>query len=189
MVRRAARRRPPVPCEPFVTPADRRRQRFFLEPNNFVYGGIRLNLAGREPAGCVAPHEAAAVIAALRDDLLALINVDTGAPAIDAVEPADRWYTESRIEAMPDVFVDWRRTGPIDTVWSPKVGLVHAPYANWRTGDHRPDGLLLVTGPGVRGGTEFSPVDMTDLAPTLLATVGVTAPDLDGRPRPSLVGL
>ena len=27
-----------------------------MEPNNFVHGGVRLNLAGREPQGCVQPN-------------------------------------------------------------------------------------------------------------------------------------
>ncbi|MGA8469219.1 MAG: hypothetical protein WB721_10255, partial [Pseudolabrys sp.] len=34
----------------------------FMEPNNFVHGGVRLNLAGREPQGCVQPNEVDAVL-------------------------------------------------------------------------------------------------------------------------------
>ena len=34
----------------------RARQLFFAEPNNYVHGGVRLNLAGREPSGRVGEH-------------------------------------------------------------------------------------------------------------------------------------
>ena len=85
---------------------------------------------------------------------------------------------------MPDLFVTWERTALIETVWSPKVGLVHAPYTHWRTGDHRPDGLLLASGPGIDPGTRPE-LRNVDLGPSILARLGLgTAPsaDLDGDP-------
>ena len=41
-----------------------------LAPNNFVVAGIRLNLVGREPRGCVQPDQVAGLVERLRGDLL-----------------------------------------------------------------------------------------------------------------------
>lgn len=171
-----------------MKPAERARQRFFLEPNNFVYGGVRLNLMGREPQGRVRREEADEVIALLTQDLLALINLDTGRPAIRGVERADRWYRRSDRDTMPDLFIDWERDAPIETLWSSKLGLVHAPYVNWRTGDHRPGGLLIAASPGIPKGVLLPDIALEDLAPSLTARLDVALGDVDGRPVDWLAG-
>ncbi|MGH6959415.1 MAG: hypothetical protein ACREE7_02935 [Dongiaceae bacterium] len=177
---------PLKPCAEFVEPADRARQRFFLEPNNSVYGGVRLNLAGREPRGCVQPSEIDRLHAELTEDLLALVDAATGEPVVRAVERADRWYRRSATDTMPDFFVDWQRAAPIETVWSPKTGLVHAPYLHWRSGDHRPDGLLLATGPSIPTNAPLAAIEIESLAPSIAARLGVSLPDIDGMPVPWL---
>jgi predicted AlkP superfamily phosphohydrolase/phosphomutase len=175
-----------VPCPEFVTSAERRSQRFYLEPNNACVGGIRFNLLGREPDGCVTREDVTQLVASLREDLLSLVNVETGGPVVRAVEPIERWHAGCGLatDTMPDLFVEWERSTLINTVWSPKVGVVHGPYANWRTGDHRPDGLLLASGPGIAGGSTLPKIDVTDLAPTILARLGIPDPGhYDGRTR------
>jgi predicted AlkP superfamily phosphohydrolase/phosphomutase len=179
--------RPLAPCPEYASPEDRARQRFFMEPNNYVYGGVRLNLATREPRGCVQPDGFDEVCKRLTNDLMALVNVQTGGPVVRAVERADRWYRRSPDDTMPDLFVDWERTAPIETVWSAKTGIVHAPYANWRTGDHRPDGLRLAFGPGIQSGTALPSVDLEDLAPSIAGRLGVLLEDIDGQAAPWLV--
>jgi predicted AlkP superfamily phosphohydrolase/phosphomutase len=168
-------------CAEFASPQRRARQCFFMEPNNYVYGGIRLNLAGREPMGGVQPDEVDTVCRRLTDDLLALVNLDTGGPVIRAVERAEAWHRRSPQDTLPDLFIDWERGAPIETVWSPKTGLVHARYTNWRSGDHRPDGLLLAYGPGIPTGTTLPAMATEDLAPSIAARLGVELPDVDGR--------
>ena len=69
-------------CPEFATPGKRARQRYYVEPNNSVIGGLRLNVVGREPNGCVRPEEVDAVSKQLSEDLLALVNVDTGRPVV-----------------------------------------------------------------------------------------------------------
>ena len=69
---------------------------------------------------------------------MALVNVDTGGPVITCVDKSSRWYRRSPEDTLPDLFLDWERSGLIETVWSPKTGIMHAPYGHWRSGDHRP---------------------------------------------------
>ena len=169
------------PCREFATPRQRARQRFFLEPNNYVYGGVRLNLIGREPNGLVPKGAVEEISARLAEDLRQLVNLDSGGPVVRGIERADRLYRRSESDTMPDLFIDWDRTAPIETVWSPKTGLVHAPYVNWRTGNHRPDGLLLVAGPGIPAAGAAPEIMLEDLAPSLAARLDVALENVDGR--------
>ncbi len=167
---------------------ERNAQRFFNSPNNTVYGGIRINLAGREPDGIVEPGaELDRICERLADDLLELVNVDTGAPAVDRVTRTDEHYERRSLDALPDLLVDWNRSGPIEKVWSPKTGVVHAPYRLWRTGDHRLDGLLVARGPGIEAGPK-PPIAALDLAPSIASRLGVELASADGEPVAWLAG-
>jgi hypothetical protein len=51
-----------------------------------------------------------------------------------------------------------------------------------RSGGHRLDGTLMLMGPGIRQGHELENAALVDLAPTVLAAMGVAVPDdMDGR--------
>ncbi len=171
-----------------VPAALRARQAWFVAPNNSVYGGIRFNLAGREPDGCVSPDEVEALGRRLAEDLRALVNVDTGRRAIRRVWSCGRFHRRAPEDAMPDLFVEWDRSAPIETVRSPRIGTVRAPYSGWRTGDHRPDGLLFARGPGLPAGRAFPPVAVEDLPVTIAARLGVALPGVDGAAIPWLAG-
>ena len=176
------RRNGHTPAREFVSPGERAEQRFFLAPNNSVYGGVRLNRVGREPKGRVAAEAVESVIAALERDLQSLINVETGEAVIRGTERTDRLYRRSENDTLPDLFLDWERSVPIETVWSAKTGTVHGPYLNWRTGDHRPHGLLLARGPGIPPGSTLPEMAMEDLPASLMARFGATHDDVDGKP-------
>lgn len=169
-------------------PALRARRRFFMEPNNFVYGGVRLNLRGREPHGRVNPAEADALLGRVAHDLLELVNEATGRPAVTRVERCDRHHRRSPTDTMPDLFVEWDRSGPIETVVSPKIGRLRDRYMGWRTGDHRPHGLLLARGPGIPVGKELPPIAVEDIGPSIACRLGVTLDGVDGRAAPWLAG-
>lgn len=170
-----------------VAHADRERRRFFTVPHNDIAGAIRVNLAGREPAGIVRPDELEAVYETLRRDLLALRNLDTGGPVVeDIVRVADHCQGE-QLDDMPDFFVLWRREAQIERVGSPKVGeVVHRQRGN-RTGDHRSDSILFARGPGITPG-EMAPCSIMDVAPTIAALLGVGLPQTDGHPIPEMCG-
>jgi predicted AlkP superfamily phosphohydrolase/phosphomutase len=172
----------------FISAAERAEQRFFLEPNNYVYGGVRLNKSGREPKGRVSADAVGRVSADLERDLRALVNVETGGPVVRDVERAERWYRRSDGDTIPDLFLDWERTAPIETVWSAKTGFVHSPYLNWRTGDHRPRGLLLAAGPGIPAGGSLPELAIEDLPASLMARFGQDSSGMDGQPASWLIG-
>jgi predicted AlkP superfamily phosphohydrolase/phosphomutase len=162
------------PARDYDTDEERRGQAFFVSPNNFVVGGVRINLAGREAEGRVNPgRELDELCRRLESDLLALINVDTGTTVIDRVDRTDAHYERESLDALPDLFLEWNHDHPIETVWSPRFGIVHGPYTHWRTGDHQPGGLLLLRGPGIGPELERPALEINQLGASIAAELGV----------------
>jgi predicted AlkP superfamily phosphohydrolase/phosphomutase len=165
-------------------------RRYFQVPNNDGYGAIRINLVGREPHGRVMPgSDYDAVCESLRRELMALVNVDTGARAVRNVLRAADLYEGPRRDCLPDLLVEWNRDAPITKLSSPKIGQVEGTDPQHRTGDHRPDGLFLALGPSITPGHLEQPVSITDFAPTIATLLGVPLPVTDGQPIVAVTGL
>jgi hypothetical protein len=154
---------------------------FVRAPSAGLCPGIRLNVIGREPLGVVAPGpEYDELCSALEGEFLALVNVETGTPAVRRLlRPADLF--EGPIVAdLPDLLVEWEQESPIRSIASATVGRVDGEFRGHRTGDHRRDGLLIR-----RGAKLTRPVadvvDARDLAPTIFTTLGLPVADLEGR--------
>lgn len=170
----------------FGSAAERARQAFFIAPNNHVYGGIRFNLVGREAEGRVTPDEAETLARRLEADLKAIVNDATGRPIVRGLRRSDAFHARRPDDCMPDLFIDWARDAPIESVSSPLIGRVRAPYDCWRTGDHRPGGLLVARGPGLPADRAFPRLRMEDLPVSLAARLGVALADVDGEAAPWL---
>jgi predicted AlkP superfamily phosphohydrolase/phosphomutase len=150
-----------------------------VDVENNRCGGIRLNLRGREPHGCVAPGaEADALVDELRRELLALRHPELGEPIVASVVTATEAFGPSHHPDVPDVIVVFRDDlGAIEACTSPRVGLVsvslHKPHLP-RTGDHRGPTALLALGPGT---TALAPTGRAiDVAPTVLDLLDVPTP-------------
>jgi predicted AlkP superfamily phosphohydrolase/phosphomutase len=178
---RAKRRRLRAPRD-YDTDHERRTQAFFVSPNNFVVGGVRINLAGRERDGRIrSGPDLEAVYRRLEADLLALVNVATGTSVIERVERCDLHYEREPLDALPDLFLHWNQSHPIETVWSPRVGLIRGPYEHWRTGDHRPGGLLLVHGADLEPEKQLPALEINQLGAWIADELGVGAPSSEFR--------
>ena len=163
-------------------------RRFVRIPNNELYGGVRLNIAGREPRGRVQKDEVAGICDWLERELLALREPDTGRRIVRRVLKASELYKGDLVDGLPDLLIDWDRTAPITAVASPTIGEIRGEPHGVRTGDHRPTGFIAVNGPGVEPGAIRSEVRNIDLAPTFAAMQGVSLGDVDGMPIPALLG-
>jgi predicted AlkP superfamily phosphohydrolase/phosphomutase len=151
-------------------------RRFVRAPNSSTDGAIRLNVRGREPAGRVsAGAEFDDVCAALERELLALVNVETGEPAVRAVWRATEEFDGPAVRQMPDLFVEWNRSKPIYSLESEHIGRIDGGPGSPRSGDHYRDGLIAVRGPSIAAG-RFDPIASSDVASTLCALVGVDFP-------------
>jgi predicted AlkP superfamily phosphohydrolase/phosphomutase len=187
MLRAHARRRDLPVARDSETDDERRAQAFFMSPNNFVVGGVRINLSGRENEGIVEPgQELGELYRRLESDLLALVNVEAATSVIDRVERSDAHYEREPLDALPDLFLEWNHDHPIETVWSPRLGIIHGPYTHWRTGDHQPGGLLLARRPGAAPEEQGSPLEINRLAALIAEELDVELSDADRAPEAGL---
>jgi hypothetical protein len=150
--------------------------------------GIKINLAGREPKGIVQPGaEYEALCARLIEELGQVRNDETGELLVANIMRTTDHYAGPFAATLPDLLVTWNRHAPIHSVSSPTIGTMRHPHPTIRTGDHRPEGMFILTGPGMVAARLNDAVDVIDLAPTLAAFCGLRSDAFQGRPLNSLL--
>jgi len=145
------------------------------------YGQIFINLQGREPHGIVSPVEYETVREAIIEHLHQLTNPETGEPIIAQVLRTEELYWGEHAGRAPDLLPITRdmRYKPLGTVSFTSHQLVEPTFGN--SGDHRMEGVLFLSSPGVRPGHQLSNARIVDLAPTILYLLGQPVPaSLDG---------
>jgi predicted AlkP superfamily phosphohydrolase/phosphomutase len=147
-------------------------------------GCIRINLKGREPEGIVEPgSEYEALLDDITEALEALWVSSTGRAAVCEVLRTDRCFPGGRRALLPDLIVHWSAEGPLAAVQSDRVGLIERASPDTRPGTHVGPGFMLVAGGGVEPAAGVEHGNVLDVAPTVLAALGITAPaELPGRP-------
>jgi predicted AlkP superfamily phosphohydrolase/phosphomutase len=160
------------------------RRKCFAVLHNENAGGVRINVAGREPAGCVKPgKDYEEVCSSITRDLLDLVNVDTGKPVVKEVVRVSDECHGKRLVALPDLLVVWSRDAPIGGVTSSKIGVVSESHVSGaRTGDHNSDCSLYMQGPHIMQHGLIDPIAVEDIAPTITSMLDFTLPDCDGAP-------
>ncbi len=150
-----------------------------------IYGFLYLNVAGRDPHGVVQPDEYEAV----RDELIARFT------SVTATGPSGK-----EIKVFPEVYKSeelykcGRDENPNlpDLMLVPQPGLAVVRKIRGRSavrwtplsrleGTHRVEGVMAFGGPHAAAGTRLQG-EMADMAPTLLAMLGLRVPaDMEGR--------
>jgi len=166
---------------------------FSEEVNTFP--SIWLNLRGREPLGTVEPG---AGYERLRDEILAELlawrEPATGQRIVAQAWCREELYHGPAVESAPDIVLEPAldrgyayttlssrgQPGPPVRTLGPSERL--GAKGGSMNGSHRPDGILILAGGGVRAGVRLASAHITDVAPTLLHLLGVAPPaKLDGR--------
>jgi predicted AlkP superfamily phosphohydrolase/phosphomutase len=150
-----------------------------------AFGQIFINLRGREPAGTVEPGEA-------YDDLVAEIvaklgrlkHPHSGEPLITDIYRRDQVMHGPFLARAADIQFSIQHYLYQSSV---KLGvdstslLDDSEYED--SGSHRPQGILVLAGEGVRRGGALPGADVADVLPTLLGLADLPIPPgLDGRP-------
>jgi predicted AlkP superfamily phosphohydrolase/phosphomutase len=145
--------------------------------------GVSVNLKGREPQGTVEKRD----YEKMREEVAGALNDFSDPETGDA--PIRRIYRKEEVLSGP--YLD---TAPdLLLVPAPLYSLTHAraavQEADWLSGDHRLEGVLVAVGPEVTPGPLTEPAHLIDLGPTSLAALGVpSAIPRDGRVLRRLVG-
>lgn len=157
--------------EAFALPAD-------------LQGYIRVNLAGRESAGIVEPGEP---LRALRDrierGLRSFVDPETGESVVESIAwTADLYPDGGSRDLLPDLLVRWSERPVAGTarLRSPAFGAIDWPTpgknVTGRSGNHRPEGFMVASGPGFGSGRTLPTADILDLAPTVCDLLGRDTP-------------
>jgi predicted AlkP superfamily phosphohydrolase/phosphomutase len=157
-------------------------RKWFQVPNNDVYGGIRINLKGREPQGIVetGPH-LEKTYQELSEGLLHFTNLETGEPLVKRVLRTSDIYKGRYVDHLPDLLVEWNRVTPISRIHSTKTGPIEGEYTKCRTGDHTSQGMFILAGPGIKAGQVEQSVTVMDLAPTIGDILDVDLGKVEGK--------
>jgi len=146
-------------------------------------GPIYVNLKGREPLGCIEPGaEYEALLDRLIEDLKGVINPATGEPLVGEIYRREDLFWGAHAEESPDLFLLPRNLGIAG------FGLHEFASNRWlapspdRTGTHRLNGIVFLKGPGIKPGYKIQDASIVDVAPTILALMGVAIPEnIDGQ--------
>jgi predicted AlkP superfamily phosphohydrolase/phosphomutase len=145
-------------------------------------GNLYVNLVGREARGVVTSgREYEDLRSEVAERLTGIVDERTGEVAITAVHRREELYDGPHRGAAPDLIIEWR-----DFAYMPTESDVDADsvftdrwreYMTWPTsGSHRMPGLFLGHGPAIGSG-DVGAVALVDIAPTLLALLGIDAPN------------
>ena len=142
--------------------------------------GIRINLEGREPNGVVPRREYDRVRAELIKDLRAVETPD-GEPVFEEVVPREEHFSGKHAENAVDLV-----TIPTDmNVFLTEQldgSLFSKPAQSW---DHKIDGIFAAAGEGLETDVPIEDADLLDVAPTILASLGIPRSErMDGSVLP-----
>jgi predicted AlkP superfamily phosphohydrolase/phosphomutase len=160
---------------------DWKKSKLFCIPNSNE-GYFRVNLAGREPLGVVnRGAEYDDLLGSLRVQLEQLTNPDNGMRAAERVGLTDDIYPGPRRQDLPDALVTWNPEARLgNAIATPDLGVIRrqACYevSPFYTGNHRPNAFVMARGPALRAGAKLENGHIMDIAPTILAMLGVSAP-------------
>lgn len=154
------------------------------------FGAIRLNVAGREPSGVLAPEAREATLARLRARLAAL-EYPVGTPLVRNVWTGDELYPgPERERVVPDLVFELAPTcRATASGFGPALATAQFPFP-----EHARDGVLVAAGPSLARHTGVrARWRLIDLAPTWLHLLDEPVPSglrgalptgLLARPRP-----
>jgi predicted AlkP superfamily phosphohydrolase/phosphomutase len=135
---------------------------------------IFVNLRGREPQGIVEPG---AAYDELLDRLCTALRAwrdPSGRPRLRAVYRREEVYAGPFLAAAPDLTLEY------DPAAAPPAGSLPGNTSRFDA-DHQPDGLLIAAGPAIAPGQVVEGAQLIDVAPTVLALLGLEPGDVDGR--------
>jgi predicted AlkP superfamily phosphohydrolase/phosphomutase len=172
---------------------DRRKSRCFPVFNGNLVSGIRVNLKEREPEGQISiGNEFNNFYKELRQELLKIVDIDYGKPIVKNVFKTIELYQGHYIDHLPDILIEWNDERPLGSnaleisegstlrLTSDSLGTIEGTNNYCRTGDHRPEGIFAIMGPGIKSRRLNRTVSIMDFAPTIAKLLSVDITDVDG---------
>lgn len=156
----------------FYSSVDWQRSVAYTEPGRHV---ININLEGRNASGIVRESDYEEVCSKIIEDLSNWPD-DQSSKAVDRVVRRDQAYSGPFTERASDLYICWNSAASF-----PEPPEEVRARGFWWSGDHRPEGILICKGPGMRSNVRVDAPLVYDLVPTMMYAAGLPVPDdLDG---------
>ncbi|MFL5707179.1 MAG: alkaline phosphatase family protein [Ktedonobacteraceae bacterium] len=167
---------------------DWKRTRAYRFPMYPPVEGIMINVAGRQPEGCVQPgEEYEALRTRILEELRSLREPTTGEPIVLEAYRREELYHGERLETAPDIIVVTQDCYKGGTSIDELISEVPLEVISKLSGLHRMDGIILAQGPHIRRDVRVEGANIIDVAPTILYALGMPIPsDMDGKPLTNL---
>ncbi len=155
------------------------------------YGGIRINLKGRQPEGIVEPgEEYESLCTQIIQRLLCLIDEETGEKVFERAFRKSEVYHGKCVEDAPDIILVPQNyeyllpAGTEETILKREKVSSVSPISDERTkcADHNLEGMFIMSGPDAEANVRIPDASLIDIAPTILHLMGEPIPeDMDGK--------
>lgn len=134
--------------------------------------GIHIVLASREDHHGVPEPEYEQFRDQLIAELLGFTDPGTGEPVVAHVWRREEVFNGPYMDLAPDLTLELRDGGLVSIL------AADVPYKSRRepAGTHRPDGIFIARGPGLRQGASLDRLSILDVAPLLLYSLGLPIP-------------
>ena len=133
--------------------------------------GITINVRGKNSAFGIPPETYEVVLNTLKAQLLAMRHPETGEPLLKRIWTREEAFGGS--EMAPDLTLRLWDNGLVSTVKSDKI-IKARPEC---IGVHYPMGVFMAKGPGIKAGVRLEPLNILDVAPAMLHSLGVSIPE------------
>lgn len=115
-------------------------------------------------------------------ELNSLRDPDTGELVVEGAYRREEVHYGEYLHLLPDVVLDMGRRPYLMTERLAVSDVLEQVHPQDGGGRHRPVGIFIAVGPGVRRGAQIGRMSLVDLAPTILHVLDISVPhDMDGR--------
>jgi predicted AlkP superfamily phosphohydrolase/phosphomutase len=140
--------------------------------------GIFIRVAKEPNQTGVAPEEYDSFRRHLMEELATFINPITGQPVVTRIQTREEAYPGSLMHLAPDLLLTLEDGGFVSILNADEPLKMRSEI----TGTHRPNGIFMASGPGIRKGAHTPMLSILDVAPLLLHSMELPIPqDLEGR--------
>lgn len=145
---------------------------------SMYYGGITINLKGREPFGNVDKDEYEFLRTKIINNIMKLRGPN-GRNIVEKAWKVEDFYQNPSPIIFPDIVLQFRNFNYLNRVTLTKNDKL---FENGSfSGTHEQEGIIIAYGKDIKGGSEIKNVKIYDLLPTLLHIFSIPSPsDIDG---------
>jgi predicted AlkP superfamily phosphohydrolase/phosphomutase len=152
-----------------------------------VFGGLYVNLKGREPLGAVEPDRYEETRSRLQKVLTRLTRPEGGPLVRQVLRREDVYGGRFKDEAPDMLFLPHDPTLAVFGDFEFSSNSVLEPASEAISAQHRMQGIFIARGEGIKAGDEVQNMSVLDVAPLLLYLMDLPIPDvLDGEFRKDL---